>query len=126
MTYGGCEVRKRAVQIQQVKTGNNLSYSEAVKRVQGQRETNERPNQDLRAEEGVSEETETALTVEKLILFMAYVINCTDQVKHKTEKIKIIVRGAEKFFGLKGASWEHINKRLGEEGKPGGLGDKAV
>ena len=31
MAYGGCEVRKRAVEIQQVKTVNNISYAEAVK-----------------------------------------------------------------------------------------------
>ena len=31
VTYGSCEVRKRAVEIQQVKTVNNISYAEAVK-----------------------------------------------------------------------------------------------
>ena len=31
VAYGGCEVRKRAVEIQQVKTVNNISYAEAVK-----------------------------------------------------------------------------------------------
>ena len=38
MAYGGCKVRKRAVEIQQVKTVNNISYAEAVKTVQGRRE----------------------------------------------------------------------------------------
>jgi len=52
---------------------------------------------------------------------MAYVLNCTDQVKHKT-KNKIIVKGAETFLGLKGASWDYINKRLGEDEKPGDTG----
>lgn len=37
VTYGGCEVRKRAVGIQQVKTTNNISYGEAVQRIQGQK-----------------------------------------------------------------------------------------
>lgn len=59
-----------------------------------------------------------------MILFIAYVINCTDQVKHKTEKIKIIVKGAERFFGIKGISWEHINKRLGGEGKAESSGER--
>lgn len=71
MAHGGCDVRKRAVKSSRLKTGNNISYSEAVKRVQGQREMNETPNQDLRAEAGLSEETDTALTVEELIPFMA-------------------------------------------------------
>lgn len=37
MTYGGCEVGKRAKEIQQVKTMNNISYAEVVKKVQGQK-----------------------------------------------------------------------------------------
>lgn len=36
----GCSVRKRADEIQQIKTLNNLSCAEAVKRVQKQRERN--------------------------------------------------------------------------------------
>lgn len=64
--------------------------------------------------------------VEKFILFIAYVINCTYQAKHKTEKIKIIVRGAEKFLGFRERSLEDINKRLGSDGIPGAPGDKNI
>lgn len=63
--------------------------------------------------------TQPELTVE-LIVFIAYVINCTDQVKHKTEKIKI--KGAEKFVGLKDVSRECISKKLEIEGKQEGSG----
>lgn len=66
----------------------------------------------------------TELTVHKLILFIACVINCTDQAKHKTEKIKITVRGAEQFLALKDVSWEQINKRLEVDGKTGITGDR--
>lgn len=48
--------------------------------------------------------------METLIVFIAYVINCTDEVKHKTDKIKIIFKGAEKFLTKKNVSWEEINK----------------
>ncbi len=34
VTYSGCNVRKRAVEIEQVKMVNNISYAEAVKKVQ--------------------------------------------------------------------------------------------
>lgn len=37
VTFGGCEVRKTAVEVEHVKAVNNLSYAEAVRRVQGQR-----------------------------------------------------------------------------------------
>lgn len=56
--YGGYEVRKRAVEIEQVKAVNNISYAEAVKEVQGQREKEEtdKDNQPLSSEVGQAEE----------------------------------------------------------------------
>ena len=57
------------------------------------------------------------LTMDKLVLFMAYVINCADQVKQKTEKIKIIVRAAEKYLGVKDVSWEQVNRKLEGDGR---------
>lgn len=56
-------------------------------------------------------EENTAMTVEKLILFTACVINCTDQGKHKTE------RGTERFLGLRDVTC--INKRLEADEKQG-------
>lgn len=52
VTYGGCEARKRAVEIEQVKAVDNISYAEAVKRVQGQRGVDEtgKANQATRVE----------------------------------------------------------------------------
>lgn len=57
---------------------------------------------------------------------MAYVINCTDEAIHKTEKIKIIVKGAERFLGLKDVSSENNNKKLEADGKPGSSGGRTV
>lgn len=34
VSYGGCEVRKKAMEVEQVKAAHNISYAEAVKRVQ--------------------------------------------------------------------------------------------
>ena len=62
--------------------------------------------------------SKTELGMDTLILFVASVINCADQVKHKTKRIKIIVIGAEKFLDMKDLSWEQINRRLEEDGKP--------
>lgn len=50
------------------------------------------------ADQRQTEETHPAIRVEKMILFIACAINRTDQAKHKTEKIKIIVKGAETFL----------------------------
>lgn len=115
VTYG-CEIRKKDVEIEQIKVINNTSYAEAIKRawkpkdVSGKVEMRPIPEQRQTG-------TDRVLTVEKLMLFIAHVINCTEQVKPKTEKIKIIVKGAEEFFGIKDMSWEHINKKLGQKGR---------
>lgn len=55
--------------------------------------------------------------VEKIILFIAYVINCTDQVKHKTEKIKITERSREGFLVLKNILGTYPIKDLEGRGK---------
>lgn len=34
VSYGGCEVRKKAMEVQQVKAAHSTSYAETVKRVQ--------------------------------------------------------------------------------------------
>ncbi|XP_038159537.1 uncharacterized protein LOC119795547 [Cyprinodon tularosa] len=124
VTFGGCEVRKSAKEIVQIKTTKNISYAEAVKNVKEQetREIKQTVRQTTQQSKVQTEEKAT-IPVEKLILFIAYVVNCTDQAKHKTEKIKIIVRGAEKFLGFKEGSWENINKKLEEDGRPGPSGE---
>lgn len=127
VSFGGCEVRKKAIEVEKTKTSNNISYAEAVKRVEGQAErkqinVQQKPNPQITS----TERTEPVITVEKIMLFIAYVINCADQVKYKTEKIKIIVKGAEKFFGIKDISWEHINKELGGDGKSGTSGERTL
>uniref|UniRef100_A0A146QDP1 Zn-dependent peptidases, insulinase domain-containing protein n=1 Tax=Fundulus heteroclitus TaxID=8078 RepID=A0A146QDP1_FUNHE len=123
VAYGGCEARKRAAEIQQLKTAKNISYAEAAKKVlEGKRtiQGGSQIQQIARSEQNQRNMSGLDITMDKLILFMAYVINCTDQVKQKTEKIKIIVKGAEKFFSAKDLSWELINKKLENDGKTGG------
>lgn len=46
---------------------------------------------------------------------MVEVINCSAQTNRKTEKIKIIVRAAEKYLGLEGLSWETVEEMLAGE-----------
>ncbi|XP_027895304.1 uncharacterized protein LOC114158190 [Xiphophorus couchianus] len=124
VTYGGCEVRKKAKEIIQIKTTKNISYAEAVKNVKEQTtRKSEQIASQIPQQNKVQSEDNITVSVEKLILFVAYVINCTDQAKHKTEKIKIIVRGAEKFLGFKEGSWENINKKLEVDGRSGPPGE---
>ncbi|MED6265511.1 hypothetical protein CHARACLAT_026272 [Characodon lateralis] len=99
----------------------NTSYAEAVKGVKGQkiREVEQK-------EREIPQKLQTEENIELFIsysVFIAYVINCTDQAKLKAEKIKIIVRGAEKFLSFKERSLENINKRLETEERPGTSAD---
>ncbi|CAJ1074158.1 uncharacterized protein LOC114158190 [Xyrichtys novacula] len=97
VTNGGCESRKRAVEIQQVKTANNISCAEAVRKVQKQKKRykTDRDNERTRIEQEQREHDKLKMVVdiERLIVFIAYVINCTDQARNKTEKIRTIVKG---------------------------------
>lgn len=53
-----------------------------------------------------------SLSVDRLVLFLAYVINCSEQVKTKTKKIKVIVKAAAKFLNMTGLSWEKVEADL--------------
>lgn len=87
-------MRKRAASVQQVRAIKNLSYADAVKEVdreKGQREKLEA----VRKQPG-----DVNLSSERLVLFISYVINCTEGLKSKTEKIRVIVKAAGKFLNL--------------------------
>lgn len=125
VTFGGCEVRKRAVEIQQVKTTSNVTYAEAVKKVQGQSGGHGAKGKVVMTQ-NLGQGNEQLFTMQQLILFMSYVINCTNQAKGKTERIRIVVKGAEKYLGVRGVSMEHISKKLEEDGRTGDTSAKTV
>ncbi len=81
MACGGCEVRKRAVEIQKERDGNKLSYAEAVKKVdsRNKKESQEKETwrDQTRNEEKRSNKSDDTMIVSKksFVLFMAEVIN---------------------------------------------------
>ena len=85
--YGGSPVRKKAVVVQQVRTSRNLSYAEAVKVVneenipKGESHGSQEANKSQRAPKAA----EDMVSTERLVLFIAYVINCADQVRMKMD-----------------------------------------
>lgn len=40
------------------------------------------------------------------VFFMVEIINCSVQSKSRNERIKIIIKSAEKHLGVKGLDWE--------------------
>jgi len=139
VAYGGCEVRKRAVEIQKERDGNKLSYAEAVKKVDSRKKKEREENEEWRdrdrnegkgsnkldgdrdRNEGKgSNKLDGTMIVSKksFVLFMAEVINCTAQTERRTEKIQIIVRAAERFLDIKGLTWEMVREGLTSEIQP--------
>ena len=48
----------------------------------------------------------------KFVAFLAEVINCSAQTSSKTERIKIIIRAAQKYIGMGEITIESINDIL--------------
>ena len=129
----GCEVSKRAAEIQQVKVPQGITYAEAAKKVVVQPDKiNSNPvgmeKNKTRSCEGCNKIMEDTLIVgeSEFMLFMVDVINCSAQTEKKTKKIKI-VKTAEKFLGIKGFGWEEIMETLNggivsSQSQPGGSG----
>lgn len=93
-----------------VRAAKNLSYAEAVKVV----------NKESKEEQSERETREATVSSERLVLFIACVINCADQVK--TDRIKIIVKAAAGFLNMGYLSWERIQADLiGETREPSQL-----
>lgn len=89
VAYGGCAVMKEAVQEQQVRGGQKVSYAEAVKMVRNQ-STGSSSGGSVESEARQIKESEGKMmqvNVRKLVTFIAGVINGTADVKSKTERI---------------------------------------
>lgn len=90
MAYGGCEVMKRQVEIQQIRVQNKISYAEAVKMV-NYREERKLDKTNGKLSNNHQEQTkdgQVLIDLKKLIIFIAGVINATTETKSKTERIK--------------------------------------
>lgn len=110
--YWGCEVMKREVEIQKMRTEKKLSYAEAAKQMKGQ--TLGQNVQAWGPLGGTREVPEKSREVEKkkLVVFIAGVINTTAGVESKTEKIRLVVKAAVHHLGMIGLNWEEVNEEL--------------
>ncbi len=116
--YGGCEVRRKAVEIQQEKVKQNISYAEAVKAINNRNKDNKIEGKEIgrgRNDEGSIPEKTMLVNKRNFVLFMVEVINCTAQTERRSEKIQIIVKAASKFLEIKGLTWEEIRDGLSSE-----------
>lgn len=121
--YRGCEVSKKAAEVQRIRVSQGMSYAEAAKVVSGniqvtkQNDTKNKGVGNCKRCDKLKEET---LLVNKndFVLFMADIINCSAQTKSRNERIKIIVKSAEKYLDVKGMSCEDVRDILNEDAQP--------
>lgn len=113
----GCSARKQEKEIQQVKTNQKVTCTGAIKICQSQR-SEERVIQECPEVNAESRHTQKLIMdemMEKLMIFSAYVINCTEHIKSKTEsRSKRIARGAERHLNIKDIPWDMIQAKLNQ------------
>lgn len=121
--YKGCQAHKRAAEVQRVKIEEKVTYAEAIKKVDEKRklETDQRPqeqnqittcqhNKEVQKPIG---KKDIQVNSVKFLAFLAEVINCTALTDKKSEKIKIIVKAAQKHLCVGGeVTFEEINRTL--------------
>ncbi len=114
--YQGCEFSKRAKEVQRIKVTEGISYSEAVKmvpRVNVIPKQNEGIGNDtINEEDGEISKDNLVVSKHDFVIFMVEIINCSAQTTSRTERIKIIVKAAEKYLGIKGMDWETVRDNL--------------
>lgn len=117
--YGGCEANKRMQEVQRIKVVQGVSYAEATKKVPRgvMVETIKDGTKGVRECVKCDKSKEDTLIVSKgdFVLFMAEIIKCSAQTNSRTERIKIIVKSAEKYLDAKGMPWERVRDILNDE-----------
>lgn len=93
-----------------------MTYAEAIQKVKQVEQTqgvnkNHEWTRNVLVQRKVNEDK---LEVGKMefVSFMAEVINCSAQTESRTERIKIIIRAAEKYLNVDGVTVEKINDKL--------------
>lgn len=122
--YKGCQMHRRAVQVQNVKVKEKVTYAEAIKRVD--KENKEKsvvtagldttPHRFTQPQEEIKccRVKEDSLIVNKkmFIAFMVEVVNCSAQTERRMERVKIIIGAAEKYLDIKDLTVDLIHNML--------------
>ena len=94
-----------------------MSYTEAVRVVQVQRDTGSRERWVGASRPGIMGQVGGDMVYidkKKLLTFIAGVINRTAEVKSETEKIELIVEAAGRHLSMTGLTWEEVQDDLNQ------------
>lgn len=103
--YRGCQARQKVLKVQNVRVEDGLTYAEALKKVEQETKTKEIEKvEPQRMNKGIEEAKNDSLEIDKVsfVAFIVEVVNCSAQTESRTERIKIIVREAEKYLEIRG------------------------
>lgn len=121
--YLGCIVQKQAVEAMKYKSEHNVSYAQAVKKVQNEQgnrisyeisKATETPNKGTERYKTNVDASMLMISKVSFIAFIAEVINCTAQTNKRTEKLKIIISAAARQLGITEVTVEKIQYLLGQ------------
>lgn len=109
-------MRKNAAQVQNVRIKEGLSYSEAVKKVGKTLESGNKgkgiPQQKMETVQEKNKENFGIKNNEAFVTFIAEVVNCSARTESRTERIRRIIKAAEKYLEIEGISVEMISEKL--------------
>lgn len=118
--YKGCEEHKKAVQVQNVRAKEKLSYAEAIKKVNSKAKPIARvlsasqplPQTFVQTPRHNVNDNTLIVDKRKFVAFVVECINCSATVESRTQKTYIIIRAAKKYLGMEDLSFEAINEIL--------------
>lgn len=110
VVFWGCEVLRQQTVIQKTRVLQRVTYAEACKMVEQDRQIGKHRVEEKKVMVKVMEIVERKIEEEKkkMVTFIAGVINATSDVKSKTERIQIIVKAACHSLDMKNIRWEDI------------------
>lgn len=93
-----------------------ISYADAIKRVKSSEapKINESTSVKTQNQKNQCRINKDSLVVDKIkfVTFVAEVINCSAQTTSRTERIKIIIRAAEKYLDIRETTVESVKEAL--------------
>ena len=113
VAFGGCEMMRREVQVQQVRAEGGYSYAEAVRLVKGQ-DGEIRRRETSMVEEEVERQVSDRIFVGKkeLVIFIAGMMASMAGIKSKTARVQLVVKAAFSHLGVEGLTWEEVQEEL--------------
>ena len=109
-----CPRTIKEVKVNRMRTERRVSYAEAVKRVEGQKESGVDEKREPE-ERGNVHGSNICMEKTRFLAFIAMVINCAVEIQRKSERIKMVLAAAKRFLNVVDVTGEDLDSVLREE-----------